>query len=55
MDLPAIPISDHDERMKQARARALWELGDPSWAAVIINAYLNPEQDAEQLRNEREE
>lgn len=45
---------DHDQRMKVARARAEWELGDPSWAGVIIGAYLYPEADQEALKAEKE-
>lgn len=41
--------------MDQARKRALWELGDETWAEVIIGSYLHPEADAEALRAERDE
>jgi len=27
-----------------ARRYAGWEIGDPSWAVIIIDAYLNPEE-----------
>lgn len=42
--------SDHEDRLRQARSRAAWELGDPSWANVIIDAYRDPELDARLLR-----
>lgn len=45
---------DHDRRMMQARRRAEWELGDPSWAGVIFAAYENPEQDARRLQEDRD-
>lgn len=45
-------LPDHDERMEAARNRARWELGDPTWAGVIVGAYLNPEADAEALKKE---
>lgn len=44
---------DHEERMIAARARAAWEIGDPTWAAVIIGAYLNPDEDFAALQRER--
>jgi hypothetical protein len=46
---------DHEERMTAARARAMWELGDPSWAGVIITAYLHPEEDSRALAAEKGE
>ena len=45
----------NEKGMLQARRRARFELGDPSWAGIIINAYLNPERDAEQLREDMAE
>lgn len=50
---PDIRPADHDERMAVARARAEWELGDASWAGVIIGAYLYPDADAEALAHEK--
>jgi hypothetical protein len=44
-----------EERMAAARARAEWELGDPSWAGVIIGAYLHPREDAAALADDRAE
>lgn len=46
--------ADHDVRLAQARRRARWKLGDPSWADVIIGAYMHPRQDAEALEEEQE-
>lgn len=45
--------SEHEARMRQARARAQWELGDESWADVIIGAYLHPQEDAVRLAEDR--
>jgi hypothetical protein len=44
---------DYDRRMAAAKARAGWELGDPSWAGVIIGAFLYPLEDAEALEVEQ--
>lgn len=44
---------DHERRMAAARARSEYEIGDPSWAAVIVGAYLNPEADAAELAKEK--
>lgn len=52
-DLPDLP--DHEERMAAARRRAQWEIGDPSWAAVIVRAYLRPEADARSLAQDQAE
>lgn len=43
---------DHEERMMAARSRAQWELGDPSWAGVIVGAYLRPDADTKALVQE---
>jgi hypothetical protein len=48
-----VELPDHEERMAAARARALWELGDPSWAAVIVRAYLRPDEDRRLLAEEK--
>jgi hypothetical protein len=45
---------DHDRRMDAARKRAEWELGDASWAGVIVGAYLYPDEDAAALASERD-
>lgn len=42
------------EGRKAARARAQWSLGDPSWADIIIRAYLNPKESEEELAIEKE-
>lgn len=34
---------EHEQRMAVARRQAQWDLGDPSWAGVIVAAYLSPE------------
>jgi hypothetical protein len=43
--LPApLPLTeDHPERLAVAQQIAAWELGDGSWADLIVAAYLNPE------------
>lgn len=43
---------DHEERIAQARARSTWELGDESWADVILLAYFDPDMDREKLEDE---
>lgn len=43
---------DYEQRMTAAKARATWELGDPSWAGVIIGAFLYPEDDVAALEAE---
>lgn len=52
---PFVRPPDHEERMAQARKRAGWELGDESWAGVILGAYLYPDHDAEELKREQRE
>jgi hypothetical protein len=47
--------NDHNERLEVARRVAEWELGDDSHADVIVAAYLNPEQAAERLADEKGE
>jgi len=52
------PIRDRDDyepRRTAARARAAWELGDPDWADVILNAFLWPDDDRRALQRERGE
>jgi hypothetical protein len=44
--------AEHDRRMAAARARASYELGDSSWAGVILAAYLNPDADGRALAEE---
>lgn len=57
IDCPACltPPVTEEERMQAARARALWEIGDASWAGVIIGAYLHPREDAAALAAEKGE
>ena len=43
---------EYEARMKAARARAEWELGDSSWAGVIVRAFLDPVDDDEMLARE---
>lgn len=45
---------DYEKRMKAARARAEWELGDSSWAGLIVGAFLWPEGDSAALEREME-
>ena len=46
---------DYEDRMKAACARAEWELGDKSWAGVIVGAFLYHKLDAEALELEKAE
>lgn len=41
---------EHELRMDAARRRAERELGDASWAEVIVRAYLYPRSDTDSLR-----
>lgn len=52
MTTEPVELPDHEERMTVARARAQWELGDPSWAAVIVRAYPRPDEDRRFLTEE---
>jgi hypothetical protein len=45
-------LSDHTERLAQARSRAQYEIGDMYWADMIIAAYLDPALDLEKLRKD---
>lgn len=47
-------LPDYEKRVAAARARAEWEIGDASWANVIIEAFLEPDLDAVRLREEKE-
>lgn len=49
---PIRDLPDYDERMAQARRRSQWELGDPSWAGLILAAFCDPEADARDLAAE---
>ena len=46
---------EHEARMKAACARAQWELGDASWAYLIVGAYMYPTEDAQALAREKGE
>jgi hypothetical protein len=48
-------LPDHNERLEQARRRAQWDIGDPSWADVIVAAYCDPADDVERLEMEQAE
>jgi hypothetical protein len=38
-----------------ARRVARWHIGDPSWADLIVNAYLNPDAAMAQLQADQKE
>jgi hypothetical protein len=44
--------ADHDRRMLAAQRRAVWHLGNASWAGVLLAAYWDPEADTEALKHE---
>ena len=46
--------SQHEKGMRAARERAEWELGDASWAGILVGAYLYPDADIDALRREQE-
>ncbi len=39
---PAMRPADHEQRMTTARAVSAYQIGDPSWADMLVGAYLNP-------------
>lgn len=45
----------HEAGLSAARAVAQWHIGDPSWANLLIDAYLNPTRALEQLAAEKGE
>ena len=47
--------SNHNVRLRQARARAQWELGDASWADILLKAYWDNEEDKENLDMETDD
>lgn len=51
---PVRDLPDFDERMDAARTRAQYELGDPSWAGVILGAFMYPDEDGQHLVSEME-
>lgn len=52
-DTQDIRPPDAAKRLEAATERALWELGDGSWAQIIVDAYLWPDADAKRLAEER--
>jgi len=42
---PFRELPDFERRMAAARVRAAWELGDPTWADVLVGAFLDPARD----------
>lgn len=48
-------LPDFDDRLAAARERAGYELGDPSFADLIINAFLDPAADQTALAAEMED
>lgn len=50
--MAAVTVFADEEGMRVARQVAGYELGDPSWADLIVRAYLNPVQAAEELKAE---
>jgi hypothetical protein len=53
--LPIRDLPDYETRMAAARARAQWDLGDPSWAGRILAAFMHPTADAIALAAEKDE
>jgi len=45
---------DHERGMDAARRLSLWETGMPTWADMLINAYLNPEETERKIDEEQE-
>jgi len=41
--------------VKAAEALAGWKLGDPSWGALLVGAYLAPDEAMDRLECERDE
>lgn len=52
--MKTITDEQYEAGILQARKRAQWGLGDPSWAGVIIRAFFEPDADAEDLKEEKE-
>lgn len=44
---------EYNIRMDAAREVSQWELGDPSWAGVILSAFLYPNESLENLAIEK--
>jgi len=49
---PLCELPDFERRMAAARARARWELGDPTWADVLVGTFLDPARDHQILRQD---
>jgi hypothetical protein len=45
----------HERGIKVARKLSQWEIGDPSWADLLISAYLDPDAAEARLREEVDE
>jgi hypothetical protein len=45
----ALGMHTHEHRLAVARRRSAWELGDPSWADLVLDAYLDPETATDEL------
>jgi hypothetical protein len=45
---------DHERGMAAARKLSAWEIGDRSWADLLVEAYLNPEWAEKKLDEEQE-
>ena len=48
---PSCELPDFERRMAAARARARWELGDPTWH-VLVGTFLDPARDHQILRQD---
>lgn len=46
-------MDKHEAGMRAARRVAQYNIGDATWADLIVSAYLNPESALEQLRAEQ--
>lgn len=46
--------SEHERGVKAAEEVARWKLGDRGWAHTILNAYFNPGEAIEKLREEED-
>lgn len=50
-----IRVTPDPKGIAVAREVAQYEIGDATWAHVIVDAYLNPDAALEELRREQEE
>lgn len=55
MPHPVRDLPDFEERMAAARRRAEYDLGDASWAGVILGAFMYPDADTANLKAEMED